>query len=156
MKGGRVTVAANQEFPATTDDDPRALGTPREAYDRVLEILERAGAGSVLDCPAGQGAFAKRLLDSGYRVRAGFGRIESYWALPDARYPVMYIPFQPGSIARARNDSNLLQLDSRLTRYLLKFAPARLIPWIAPSLVFVAHMDVASANPRLLNPAQGR
>ena len=47
------------------------MGTLPAAYDRVLEILAEVGAQEVLDCPAGSGAFTRRLLDGGYGAQAG-------------------------------------------------------------------------------------
>jgi SAM-dependent methyltransferase len=49
--------------PLDDTTEPHALGTPPSAYLSVLEILTNTGAKKVLDCAAGQGAFARKLLD---------------------------------------------------------------------------------------------
>lgn len=45
---------------------PQPIGSPLVAYDATLAVIEKVGAKKVLDCPAGKGAFAKRLLEAGY------------------------------------------------------------------------------------------
>jgi len=47
---------------------PRNLGTPHEVYDSVLDVLASLDVESLLDCAAGQGAFASRTQQSGYTV----------------------------------------------------------------------------------------
>ena len=53
------------------DATPSAVGTPEYVYDYVLNLLKRHRVHSVLDCPAGHGAFTARLLHHGYDVCAG-------------------------------------------------------------------------------------
>jgi SAM-dependent methyltransferase len=48
---------------------PHALGTPPAVYRRVHEVLSRAGAKTILDCAAGQGAFSSQLHERSYDVR---------------------------------------------------------------------------------------
>ena len=50
------------------NDQPRELARPG-VYETVLEILNSLGSGKLLDIPAGEGAFASRLLTAGYEVR---------------------------------------------------------------------------------------
>lgn len=50
------------------DTSPKPIGSPTEAYRTVLETLEVLQAKTVLDCPAGEGAFTRRLIDAGYEV----------------------------------------------------------------------------------------
>lgn len=47
---------------------PEPIGSPLAAYDATLELIERLGARRVLDCPAGRGAFAWRLVQHGFDV----------------------------------------------------------------------------------------
>ncbi|MCZ6853277.1 MAG: class I SAM-dependent methyltransferase [Gammaproteobacteria bacterium] len=71
-------------------------------------------------------------------LKSGFKRVESYWAVPDCRYPIKYVRHDPRSIAAARKEVELRHVN-RLTRILLKYVPAYLIPRLAPSLVFLAY-----------------
>jgi SAM-dependent methyltransferase len=66
-----VDVSSNQGPSVSVEGAPNALGTPPQAYKKALRILKKPGAKRVLDCPAGQGAFAKLLLQSGYHVSCG-------------------------------------------------------------------------------------
>lgn len=50
------------------DSTPRPIGSPDAAYRVVLDVLQGLSAHTVLDCPAGEGAFAMRLLRAGYEV----------------------------------------------------------------------------------------
>ena len=50
---------------------PSAIGSPPRAFEIALEMLQKAGARRVLDCPAGEGPFSKMLLAQGYEVVAG-------------------------------------------------------------------------------------
>ena len=54
--------------PAVGDAAPKSIGSPDEAYRTVLDTLEALQAKTVLDCPAGEGAFTRRLIDGGYDV----------------------------------------------------------------------------------------
>lgn len=47
---------------------PEPIGSPLAAYDATETIIRRLGAKKILDCPAGRGAFAWRLLQAGYEV----------------------------------------------------------------------------------------
>jgi SAM-dependent methyltransferase len=70
-------------------------------------------------------------------MKSGFDRIKSFWAFPDARFPMAYIELTSESISAARQDPTFRNADS-LTAYMLKFAPLRVIRNLAPSHVFVA------------------
>jgi hypothetical protein len=48
--------------------EPLAIGSPPGAFRIALGALTESGATTVLDCPAGEGAFAKMLLAAGYDV----------------------------------------------------------------------------------------
>lgn len=50
------------------DSTPRPIGSPDAAYRVVLDVLQGLSAHTILDCPAGEGAFATRLLRAGYEV----------------------------------------------------------------------------------------
>lgn len=47
---------------------PAPIGSPERAYDIALRILQELRPKTVLDCPAGEGAFSARLLGAGYDV----------------------------------------------------------------------------------------
>lgn len=48
--------------------EPKSIGSPPNAFKIALEVLNRVGAKRVLDCPTGEGPFARLLLDLGYDV----------------------------------------------------------------------------------------
>lgn len=48
--------------------EPRAIGSPPGAFRITLEFLAKTDAMKVLDCPAGEGAFSRMLLENGYDV----------------------------------------------------------------------------------------
>ena len=75
---------------------------------------------------------------------SGFDQVTPMWAIPEARYPVMYIGLDRDSISKARRDGQSSEIESKVTRCLLRFAPARLIPWVMPSLVFLARKQSAN------------
>jgi SAM-dependent methyltransferase len=52
----------------TTTFDPEPIGSPIAAYDATRAVIENVGARTVLDCPAGRGAFATQLLKAGFEV----------------------------------------------------------------------------------------
>ncbi len=72
-------------------------------------------------------------------LNSGFQRVETFWAVPDTRYPVQYIAHNPTAISQARKDTELKQKVDRLTRMLLAYAPDRLVAKLAPSHVFLAY-----------------
>lgn len=98
----------------------------------MMFILRLKGQRELLGLLHSHGALRKMIL------KVGFRRVDSYWALPDARFPSTYIEFKARSIRTARDDVVFSQLD-RSTRFLLKYIPKRIIPWITQSLVFVAY-----------------
>lgn len=62
------TSAGNAQPIADVLDVPRPMGSPPESYPAAMKLLERFGARHVLDCPSGEGAFAKDLLKAGYET----------------------------------------------------------------------------------------
>lgn len=68
----------------------------------------------------------------------GFDRIEPFWAIPDARFPLTYLPFDREAIVAARQDP-IYREAGLLNRLMLKFAPIALIKALAASHVFVAY-----------------
>lgn len=74
----------------------------------------------------------KRLLE-----RVGFGRIESYWAVPDMRFPERLVATDAASIRDARRHL-ARQGDTRRTALLMALTPAGLVKAVAPGLFFVA------------------
>ena len=51
--------------------EPKAIGSPPNAFKIAIEFLEKIKATHVLDCPAGEGVFSSALLQKGYKVVAG-------------------------------------------------------------------------------------
>ena len=51
--------------------EPKAIGSPPNAFKIAIEFLEKIKAIHVLDCPAGEGVFSSVLLQKGYKVVAG-------------------------------------------------------------------------------------
>jgi SAM-dependent methyltransferase len=47
---------------------PSAIGSPPGTFRLALDALRAAKASSVLDCPAGEGPFARMLLDAGFET----------------------------------------------------------------------------------------
>ncbi len=45
---------------------PKAIGSPESAFSSTMNILKNINAKSVLDCPAGHGAFSKQLIEGGF------------------------------------------------------------------------------------------
>jgi len=52
----------------TTHSTPEAIGSPLAAYDATIAVIRELNANRILDCPAGRGAFASRLIKAGYDV----------------------------------------------------------------------------------------
>lgn len=52
-----------KDLSSSTDRIPHPIGSPVAAFDAAERLIVSLGSKKVLDCPAGQGAFAQRLLD---------------------------------------------------------------------------------------------
>lgn len=69
----RIALAGRIEYWKTksmksTAATPEPIGSPLAAYDASIVVIRKLGAKKILDCPAGRGAFASRLLEAGYDV----------------------------------------------------------------------------------------
>ena len=51
-----------------TTNYPPSIGSPDEAYESAIKLLNKHRPNNILDCPAGHGAFAGRLLDAGFKI----------------------------------------------------------------------------------------
>lgn len=51
-----------------TASTPEPIGSPLAAYEATLAVIGELRPKRILDCPAGRGAFAARLLEAGYEV----------------------------------------------------------------------------------------
>lgn len=51
-----------------TSSPPEPIGSPVAAYEATQGVLKKLAPRKILDCPAGKGAFAWRLLKAGYDV----------------------------------------------------------------------------------------
>ena len=69
---------------------------------------------------------------------AGFGKIESFWATPEMRFPIQYVPTDTTSIRKARRNPGFVQGEGRSTRLLMRFIPASLVKYFTPGLAFLA------------------
>jgi hypothetical protein len=68
---------------------------------------------------------------------AGLTPTQSYWAVPEMRFPEQFIPICTGDIRAARK--NLArQGHSRGTEFLMRATPASLVHYFTPGLFFVA------------------
>lgn len=70
---------------------------------------------------------------------AGFRDIKSYWATPEMRYPVQYVPVDAESIRSARAHPDFIQGEARSTRLLMRFVPAPFVRYVTPGLAFLAN-----------------
>ena len=70
---------------------------------------------------------------------AGFDEVGALWALPDARYPVEYVPMNRASLKGAKKKYKDRTDIPRLPRLMLKYLPFSLFPWVGASHVFLAH-----------------
>ena len=59
---------ARSDMVTAAVESPKPIGSPDEAFDVALRILGQLGAKTVLDCPAGEGAFAQQLVGAGYNA----------------------------------------------------------------------------------------
>lgn len=69
---------------------------------------------------------------------AGFGSFQSYWATPEMRYPIKYVPTDAQSIRAARVQPGFVQGDGRMIRVLMGWIPAPWVRYVTPGLAFVA------------------
>jgi SAM-dependent methyltransferase len=76
--------------------------------------------------------------------RAGFGAAQSYWAVPEMRFPTHLIPAERSAIATARRTHrSMRQGETRATDMAMRVLPAALVPHFTPGLVFLARRDGA-------------
>jgi len=71
-------------------------------------------------------------------IEAGFGDLQPWWPVPDLRVPTELIPLEPSALREARKRPDLVQGDSRLSRFLVPLLPASAIKYVTPGLVFLA------------------
>jgi SAM-dependent methyltransferase len=68
---------------------------------------------------------------------AGLSPIQSYWAVPEMRFPERFIPIDVASIRVARKTLGR-QCSSRATNILMRATPAAMVRYVTPGLFFVA------------------
>jgi SAM-dependent methyltransferase len=68
----------------------------------------------------------------------GFSEVRSFWAAPEMRYPSRFIPCDTGSIRAARRQKGFVQGETRLTRMIMPWVPARWVRHVMPGLAFFA------------------
>ena len=69
---------------------------------------------------------------------AGLRTKESYWAVPEMRFPSAYVPTTTDAIRRARRTLEGPLGESRRTSLALSFVPSGLVKFVSPGLVFLA------------------
>jgi SAM-dependent methyltransferase len=69
---------------------------------------------------------------------AGFVAARSYWAVPEMRFPVAYVPVDASSIRAARGQRDFVQGEGRKLRWLMRFVPAAWVRHVMPGLAFLA------------------
>lgn len=70
--------------------------------------------------------------------RAGFKDAQSFWAIPEMRFPSRIVPTDPQSIREARQDPTLLNGSTRRIQLLMPWIPAGLVKHFTQGLMFVA------------------
>lgn len=69
--------------------------------------------------------------------RAGFARLQSFWAVPEMRFPSRFLPTDSQAIKAARRQK-FDQGELKSTRALMPWVPARLVKHVMPGLTFLA------------------
>lgn len=77
--------------------------------------------------------------------QSGFERVESYWAVPDMRYPDHFIKTDSGSIRAARRESCGLRVNSRAAR-IMRLLPAKVVKHLTPGLSFLVRKPSVPAS----------
>jgi SAM-dependent methyltransferase len=67
----------------------------------------------------------------------GFSPIESYWTVPEMRFPEHFVPTNTAAVREAKK-TLIRQSNTRLTDLLMRVTPASKIKHLAPGLFFVA------------------
>ncbi|HUX73205.1 MAG TPA: methyltransferase domain-containing protein [Steroidobacteraceae bacterium] len=68
---------------------------------------------------------------------AGLSPVQSYWAVPEMRFPEQFIPTDVKAIRLARHQL-IRQGNSRLTNLLMRLTPAWMVRYVTPGLFFIA------------------
>ncbi len=68
----------------------------------------------------------------------GFSEVRSFWAAPEMRYPLRFVPCDTESIRAARREEGFVQGETRLTRLIMPWVPAPWIRHVMPGLAFLA------------------
>jgi SAM-dependent methyltransferase len=71
--------------------------------------------------------------------KAGFARIESYWAAPEMRQPSEFVPIEGSNLAERRKSGELIESNSRKERLVMRLVPNGLVKYITPGLTFLAY-----------------
>lgn len=101
---------------------PRALATA------LLRLLGR---------PAPKGRLYSHRTLRRKLGEAGFGKVSSYWAAPEVRYPAAFVPVDGASVRAARR-TGLREGHGRKERLAMRFIPDAAVHHVAHGLVFVA------------------
>lgn len=121
LTGGRDEHMANKRFGSAL---PRAIGAALMGRARQHGYLHSFNA-------------LRRMIE-----HAGFSIEKPYWAVPDMRWPVRYVPFDDASVSETQRDPSLKFGGTRIHR-LTKLLPAAWVKHLAPGLVFLARRDPA-------------
>ena len=71
-------------------------------------------------------------------VHAGLREIQSFWAIPDVRYPEAFVSIDARSIRVARKGEQFKRAGSRFERMILPLLPAAAVRHVMPGHVFIA------------------
>jgi SAM-dependent methyltransferase len=68
---------------------------------------------------------------------SGLVEIQSYWAMPEMRFPIRVVSTDKRSIREARR-SGVPQGDSKKTKFVMRWIPASLVKYVTAGLMFIA------------------
>lgn len=71
--------------------------------------------------------------------KAGFARIEGYWAAPEMRKPTEFVPIDGHALSQRRSAPDFTQHVSRKGRLIMRLIPDRFVKHVTPGLTFLAY-----------------
>lgn len=76
----------------------------------------------------------------------GFSKVDSYWAVPEMRFPQTFIRTDAAAVRKARSDPDLVQGESRSVSLIMKLIPAYLVRHFTTGLAVLAHKEARDAR----------
>jgi ubiquinone/menaquinone biosynthesis C-methylase UbiE len=74
----------------------------------------------------------------GMLTEADFSIQDSYWAVPEMRYPTHFVRTEKAEIKQFRCKKNTIQGEFRSTNLLMRLIPSSLVKYFTPGLLFLA------------------